>query len=131
MWGSSKKSRWPAAHCAVAARDGEGGVGVSGVCRKLGMSRQNYYARRRQRRRRQVEGDLVAQLVRQERAVQSRVGVRKLHRMLQESLKQAGVTLGRDRMFAELRTRDLLVPPLPRQWPQTTQYRSEERRVRK
>ena len=93
-------------------------MGVSGVCQKLGMSRQNYYARRQQRRRRQVEGDLVAQLMRQERAVQSRVGVRKLHRMLQESLKQAGVTLGRDRMFAELRTRDLLVPLLPRQGPQ-------------
>ena len=77
------------------------------------MSRQNYYARRRQRRRRQVEGDLVEQMVRQERAVQSRVGVRKLHRMLQESLKQAGVTLGRDRMFAELRGRGLLVQPLP------------------
>ena len=97
-------------------------MGVSGVCRKLGMSRQNYYARRRQRRRRQVEGDLVEQMVRQERAVQSRVGVRKLHRMLQESLKQAGVTLGRDRMFAELRRRGLLVQPLPRQWPQTTHY---------
>ena len=86
------------------------------------MSRQNYYARRRQRQRRQVEGDLVAQLVRQERAVQSRVGVRKLHRMLQESLKEAGITLGRDRMFAELRRRGLLVEPLPRQWPQTTHY---------
>jgi putative transposase len=95
-------------------------VGVSGVCRKLGMSRQNYYARRQQRQRRQVDGDLVADLVRQERAVQSRVGVRKLYRMLQESLKQAGV--GRDRMFAELRRRDLLVGPLPRSWPQTTHY---------
>jgi putative transposase len=95
---------------------------VSGVCRKLGMSRQNYYARRRQRQRRQVDGDLVADLVRQERAVQSRVGVRKLYRMLQESLKEAGVVLGRDRMFAELRRRDLLVGPLPRSWPQTTHY---------
>jgi putative transposase len=97
-------------------------VGVSGVCRKLGMSRQNYYARRQRRQRRQVDGDLVADLVRQERAVQSRVGVRKLHRLLQEPLQEAGVVLGRDRMFAELRRRDLLVGPLPRSWPQTTRY---------
>jgi putative transposase len=86
------------------------------------MSRQNYYARHRRRQRRQVDGDLVAELVCQERAVQPRVGVKKLYRMLQQTLKQAGVVMGRDRMFAELRTRDLLVPPLPRQWPKTTHY---------
>ena len=95
---------------------------VSEVCRRLGMSRQNYYARRQQRQRRQVDGDLVAELVRGERAVQPRVGVKKLYRMLQGSLLQAGVVLGRDRLFAELRVRDLLVPPLPRQWPKTTHY---------
>lgn len=86
------------------------------------MSRQNYYARRRQRQRRQVAGDFVADLVRRERAVQPRVGVRKLQRMLQGTLRQAGVVLGRDRLFAELRARDLLVPPLPRPWPKTTQH---------
>ena len=57
------------------------------------MSRQNYYARRQQRQRRQVDGELVAELVRQERAVQSRVGVKKLHRMLKEALQEAGVVL--------------------------------------
>ena len=52
---------------------GAAGVNVSGVCRKLGMSRQNYYARPQQRQRRQVDGELVAQLVRAERAQQSRI----------------------------------------------------------
>ena len=47
-------------------------MGVSEVCRRLGMSRQNYYARRQQRQRRQVDGELVAELVRRERAVQLR-----------------------------------------------------------
>ena len=84
------------------------------------MSRQNYYARRQQRQRRQVDGELVADLVRQERAVQPRVGVKKLYCMLQEALKQAGVVLGRDRLFEELRRRAFLVRPLPRSWPQTT-----------
>jgi putative transposase len=95
---------------------------VSGVCRKLGMSRQNYYAQHRRRQRRQVDGDWVAGLVRRERAVQPRLGVRKLYSLLDETLKQAGVVMGRDRLFAELRARDLLVPPLPRQWPKTTHY---------
>lgn len=86
------------------------------------MSRQNYYARRQQRQRWQVEGDLAAELVRQERAVQPRVGVKKLYRMLQETLKAAGVVMGRDRLFEELRQRDLLVPRRPRAWPKTTHY---------
>jgi hypothetical protein len=30
--------------------------------------------------------------------------------------------MGRDRLFEELRERHLLVPRLPRQWPQTTRY---------
>jgi len=94
---------------------------VSGVCRKLGMNRQNYYARRRQRQRRQVDGELVAQLVRAERAQQSRIGVRKLHWMLRGALAAAGVKLGRDRMDEELRGRGLLVEPLPAQIPRTTQ----------
>ena len=99
------------------------GVNVQRVCQKLGMSRQNYYARRRQRRRRQVDGELVAQLVRRERRRQPRLGVRKLHHKLKEELEEAGVKVGRDRMFEELGQRELLVPPLPAQWPRTTQSR--------
>jgi putative transposase len=97
-------------------------VGVAAVCRQLGMSRQNYYAGRKRRQRKKVAGDLVADLVRQERKVQPRIGGRKLHRVLQGALAEAGITLGRDRLFEELRHRGLLVSPLPRQWPQTTQY---------
>jgi putative transposase len=95
---------------------------VGAVCGKLGMSRQNYYAKRTRRTRRSVDGDLVAELVRQERKVQPRIGGRKLHWMLQGALEEAGVQMGRDRMFEELRERGLLAPPLPRQWPRTTHY---------
>ena len=122
MLGSSKKSCWEAAHSAVASGLEAGRLGVSQVCRKLGMSRQNYYARRQQRQRRQVDGELVADLVRRERAVQPRVGGKKLYLMLQEAVKQAGVVMGRDRLFEELRQRDLLVRPLPGSWPKKTHY---------
>jgi len=85
------------------------------------MSRQNYYARRKQRQRRAVEADLIAGLVQRERRLQPRLGTRKLHHMLKSELEQAGVRMGRDRMFEELRKRDLLLKPLPAQYPHTTQ----------
>ena len=75
------------------------------------MSRQNYYARRKARQRRQVDGELVAQLVVAERRRQPRLGTRKLYHRLKPELERAGVKLGRDRLFEELGQRDLLVRP--------------------
>src|SRR5262249_3887589 len=91
----------------------------SSVCRQLGMSRQNYYARHRHRQRRDVDGQLVAELVQQERQKQARLGTRKLYHMLKPELEKAGVRMGRDRMFEELRKHDLLLEPA--QYPRTTQ----------
>ena len=85
------------------------------------MSRQNYYARHQQRKRRVVEGELVAGLVQRERRVQPRLGTRKLYHMLKAELEQAGVRLGRDRLFEELRQRGLLLEPLVAPYPHTTQ----------
>ena len=87
------------------------------------MSRQNYYAKRRRRRRREVAGEVVAELVVQERKLQPRLGTRKLHVLLKKELAQAGVKIGRDRMFEELRARQLLVKKKPRQYPRTTNSR--------
>ena len=94
---------------------------MASVCRRLGMSRQNYYAQRRRRRRRAVEGELVAGLVQRERRLQPRLGTRKLHYLLKSELEEAGVRIGRDRMFEELRKRDLLLEPIPAPYPHTTQ----------
>jgi len=85
------------------------------------MTRQNYYARRRQRQRRQVDGELVAGLVQRERQLQPRLGTRKLHHLLKAELEEAGVGMGRDRLFEELRKRDLLLAALPARYPHTTQ----------
>lgn len=94
---------------------------VASVCDQLGMSRQNYYAHHQRRKRRAVDSDLVVSLVQQERKAQSRLGTRKLYHMLKPQLAKAGVRIGRDRMFEELRKRDLLLEPEPAQYPQTTQ----------
>jgi len=85
------------------------------------MSRQNYYARHRRRRRREVDGQLMAGLVQRERRLQPRLGTRKLYHLLKPELDEAGVRMGRDRMFEELRLRDLLLEPVAAAYPRTTQ----------
>ena len=87
------------------------------------MSRQNYYAKRRRRRRREATGHVVAELVVKERQLQPRLGTRKLHVLLKEQLAQAGVRIGRDRMFEELRLRQLLVKKKRAPYPRTTDAR--------
>ena len=94
---------------------------MSSLCQRLGITRQNYYARRKARQRRVVDGELLAELVQRERQLQPRLGTRKLYHMLQPELKEAGVRIGRDRMFEELRKRDLLLEPIPAPYPHTTQ----------
>jgi putative transposase len=96
------------------------GVTVSAVCRKVGMTRQNYYARRQARQRRKVEASLVVALVAAERKIQPRLGARKLHFMLKGTLAQEGVRLGRDRFFEVLSEHGLLLEPKPTEYPCTT-----------
>ena len=69
------------------------------MCRKVGITRQNYYARRQARERGKVDASLVVALVVAERKIQPRLGTRKLHFMLKGTLAQEGVKLGRDRFF--------------------------------
>jgi putative transposase len=85
------------------------------------MTRQNYYARRKRRQRRQVDAELVVELVRSERRLQPRLGTRKLRVLLAKPLAEAGVQVGRDRLFEVLRGRDLLLAPKRSENPCTTQ----------
>jgi putative transposase len=94
--------------------EGISGTNVEQLCAKVGMSRQNYYKRRAARGRKAVDEDLVTQLVKRERQLQPRIGVRKLHYMLSDDLQEACVEVGRDRMFEILRARKMLVKPLPK-----------------
>lgn len=98
-------------------------MNVAAVCRTLGMSRQNYYARRRQRQRRAVDEELVVELVRRERRLQPRLGTRKLRVLLRGELKEAGIRLGRDRFFELLGRHDLLLAPVRSDRPSTTSSR--------
>jgi transposase InsO family protein len=90
------------------------------VCRQVGITRQNYYARRKARQRRGVDAQLVVALVMAERQIQPRLGTRKLHFMLKGVLVKEGVWLGRDRFLEVLRQAGLLLAPKPVEYPCTT-----------
>jgi putative transposase len=94
-------------------------VAVLRLCERAGMSRQNFYKSRKLRNRRKVDEGLVKELVQRERSIQPRLGGAKLHFMLRNELKEAGVSLGRDRFFQVLRNQDLLLEALPKA-PRTT-----------
>ena len=95
---------------------------IAKLCKKTGMSRQNFYKGRRERVRREVDGNLIEELVRAERMVQPRLGGKKLHHLLKPELKKGGVRIGRDRFFEVLGERGLLLDPLPKA-PRTTNSR--------
>jgi transposase InsO family protein len=96
--------------------------GVAALCARVGMSRQNYYAARRLRKRQHIDEELILELVGRERHVQPRIGGRKLLYLLGSDLQEAGVNVGRDRFFELLAEHDLLVAP-KRGTPHTTNSR--------
>jgi len=73
------------------------------------MTRQNYYKAGKRRARRQVDESLILELVCRERAMQPRLGARKLLHLISPELASAGVSIGRDRFFALLSSHDLLI----------------------
>ena len=95
---------------------------MSWVCELANMTPQNYYARRHAWRRQEVDVQLALTLARAERAHQPRLGVRKLYHLIGVELKAAGVKMGRDRLFEELRKVRLLVERKPSAWPKTTHF---------
>jgi transposase InsO family protein len=114
-----KKAGWQAAHRAIQAQPT---LTVLAVCQEVGITPQNYYARRHARRRRAVDVELVLELVRAQRREQPSLGGRKLYHLIGPELKKAGVKMGRDRLFAELKKAGLLVEKRPSEWPKTTRF---------
>ncbi len=92
---------------------------ISELCREVGMSRQNFYKGRKVRGRKDVDEQLIKELVVAERATQPRLGGLKLHSMLRDILEAENIMLGRDRFFEVLRNQALLLEPLPKA-PRTT-----------
>lgn len=77
----------------------------------MGISRQAHYKRLACDRENRLHCELVVQRVRDVRLRQPRVGTRKLHHMLGDSLQTAGIKIGRDALFDILRQARMLVVP--------------------
>lgn len=76
-----------------------------------GISRQAYYQAEQEERRRATEDKRILELVAEQRQKHPRMGVRKLHHKLTPDLVAAGITRGRDALFALLGQHGLLLKP--------------------
>lgn len=79
------------------------------ACKWFGISRQAYYQACKRQFQHETEDKLLLEMVRNIRKQHPRMGVRKLHYLLQEQMTQAGIFRGRDALFDLLRAHDLLV----------------------
>lgn len=75
----------------------------------MGISRQAYYQGRHRHAERGQRAEAVVKWVNEQRIRQPRLGTRKLHHLLGQSLEQAGIALGRDALFDVLRNAGMLV----------------------
>lgn len=89
----------------VAVRRGRPDLGPGAVCRVFERTPDAYYKRQRRGDAASSTEALVLAHVDTLRAVQPRVGTRKLH----DALAKAGVPVGRDQLFTWLRTSGRLV----------------------
>lgn len=85
-------------------------VSKQSACNWYGISRQAYHQAGRRQRQQEAEDELVLELVREIRRQHPRLGVRKLHHLLQEAMARHGIVRGRDALFDLLRAHNLLVP---------------------
>ena len=77
----------------------------------MGRSRQSYYKAVDRANREAVDSISLMKLVQPIRRIMPRLGGRKLHFMLQSSLEENALKIGRDRFFRWLRVHQLLVRP--------------------
>lgn len=80
------------------------------LCSLCGISKQAYYKGETSRRRREIDEELVVELVKRVRHMHPNMGGRKVHFLIMPDLVEAGVYIGKNRLFELLRERDLLVP---------------------
>ncbi len=97
-------------------------INITKLCERTGMKRQNFYKGHKKRQIGKINSDLIVELVKAERALQPRLGGKKLYVMLKDRLKENGIKTGRDRFLKVLADNGLRVKPLPKS-PRTTNSR--------
>lgn len=84
-------------------------VGLERLCRLFGKSRGAIYDHQRRCSKERLEDDIILQHVHQIRQTLPRLGTRKLHFKLEPLLKEHGIVIGRDYLFALLSGHSLLI----------------------
>lgn len=84
-------------------------LSVHKTCQLFNLHRDAYYKYIRRDLRKSSDNQKIIKLVKQQRNEQPRVGTRKLIKMIQPSLVEQDLKIGRDRLFNVLRESDLLV----------------------
>jgi len=82
---------------------------VEEICLVHRISRQSYYQWKKREIKENYEEEIVLQLVQEKRKRQTKVGGKKLYKMLRITFKEMEFRLGRDRLFNILRDNGLLV----------------------
>ena len=78
------------------------------MCQILGRTRQSYYERTWQEKRRELDEQQVVSFVHRVRAQMPRLGTRKLYVLLHEEFAERQLKVGRDKLFTILRHQGLL-----------------------
>lgn len=94
---------------AVETTKRSGQAGMEQTCQRFGMHRDAFYKVKTRTQRRATVAAQVLELVKGERVEQPRVGTRKLHEALRVGFENAGLKVGRDKLFGILREQDMLV----------------------
>lgn len=82
---------------------------VEEICFVHGISRQSYYQWKKREIKENYEEEIVLQLVHEKRKRQTKVGGKKLYKMLKITFEELRFRIGRDRLFNILRNNGLLV----------------------
>jgi putative transposase len=82
---------------------------VKELCQHLQMSRQNFYKDRSLSIKKEVDREIVIDLIKEQRCIQSELGIRKLQYLLTEDFKEHSIKVGRDLLFDIAREERLLI----------------------
>lgn len=87
---------------------------VSGVCKKLKVTRQGYYKALMRAEQQTYHDYKVGELIAAQRKLLPRLGGRKVYHMIREDLEGASIKMGRDKLFNYMRKQNLLIRPKKR-----------------
>lgn len=84
---------------------------ITRLCDLSGITPQAFYKGRTARKRKAINVEVILGLVRQVRANHPRMGARKVLQMIRPQLKEAGISVGRDRFIGILSDHGMLIEP--------------------